>query len=51
MRQVLFRLGLALAIAAGVVVLAWSEIPIGGTAGAALDRTGPLRSSEGSSGC
>ncbi|MGO9467479.1 MAG: hypothetical protein ACLQIB_40935 [Isosphaeraceae bacterium] len=42
MRQVLLRLGLALAIAASVIVLAWSEIPIGGMAGAALDRTGPL---------
>jgi len=37
----LFRLGLALAIAASVIVLAWSEIPIGGMAGAALDTSGP----------
>jgi outer membrane lipoprotein SlyB len=41
MRQVLFRLGLALVIAPSVIVLAWSEIPIGGIAGAALDATGP----------
>jgi len=41
MRQVLARLGLALAIAASVIVLAWSEIPVGGMAGAALGAQHP----------